>query len=349
MIATPKQLGFVMPAEWEKHSAVWLVWPYEKTTFPKGIENTEKTFCEIIKALGESENVELIILDGKMRNRTKKLLKNFGVDLANVTFHSVEFADVWIRDYGPFFIINREQKNLAWVKWKYNGYGKSSDPYFADLLKDNEVFNILKPVGKKFAANMVLEGGSVELNGLGSLLTTKQTLLNSNRNPSLNQEQIEKYLDDYLGASNIIWLEKGLINDHTDGHIDDIARFVSANKILIAYEDDFQDDNYKILDDNYKILISAKDQNGKSFEVVKLPMPHMLYDNGLKAPVSYANFYIGNTVVLAPTFKDSNDTKALEIIQSCFPNRKVIAIDCREIIYGGGAIHCMTQQQSAIE
>lgn len=337
-----------MPAEWEKHSAVWLAWPYDKTTFTKSIENAEKTFCKIIKALEGSEKVELIVLNDQMQTRAEKLLKTFGANLSNITFHQVEFADVWTRDYAPFFLINREQKDLAWVKWKYNAYGKAGNPSFNDfeqLLKDNKVFNILNPGGKKFIADMVLEGGAIEINGLGSLLTTKQTLLNPNRNPNSSKEQIEEYLKNYLGVSNIVWLEMGLINDHTDGHIDDIARFVSINKILVAYEDNAEDENFKILDDNYKVLTGAKDQDGKLFEVVKLPMPHMKYDDGSKAPVSYTNFYIGNNVVLVPVYNDPNDAKAMEIIQACFPERKAVGIDCREIIYGGGAIHCMTQQQ----
>lgn len=347
---TPKQLGYIMPAEWEHHSAVWLAWPYDKTTFTEGIENAEKTFCEIIKMLKGSERVNLIVLDSKMQSRAEELLKNFGADLSNVTFHQVEFADVWTRDYAPFFLVNREQKKIAWVKWQYNAYGKAGDPNYADfsqLLKDNEVFNLLKPEGEKFMADIVLEGGAIEVNGAGVLLTTEQTLLNPNRNPNLSKEQIEQSIKNYLGVENIIWLKRGLVNDHTDGHIDDIARFVSLNKILTAYEDDVNDENFKILEDNYKVLTLARNINGELFEVVKLPMPHMHYKDGKKAPVSYANFYIGNTVALVPIFNDPNDEKALKIIQSCFPERKVVGIDCREIIYGGGSIHCMTKEEPA--
>ncbi len=348
MISTPQQLGFHMPAEWEKHSAVWLAWPFDKTTFTKGVDRAEKTFCEIIKALEGSEIVELLVPDKTIQNRAKNLLKAFGNDLANVKFHQVAFTDVWIRDYGPFFLINRQHNKLAWVKWRYNAYGKAEDPYFSNLLKDNEVFNILKPAGKKFIADIVLEGGGLEVNGLGSLLATKQTLLNRNRNPNLNDIQLRRYLNDYLGVNNIIWLEKGLINDHTDGHVDNVARFVSSRRIFVAYEENREDENFKILDDNYKVLTSARDQDGQSFEVIKLPLPHMNYDNNQKAPVSYTNFYIGNTVVLVPTFQDRNDEKAIQIIQSYFPKHKVLGIECREIIYGGGSIHCLTQPQPAV-
>ena len=202
-----------------------------------------------------------------------------------------------------------------------------------------------------FQPGIVMEGGSFEVNGDGVLITTEQCLLNPNRNPNLNKDEIEKYLKDCLGVNKILWLTRGLVGDHTDGHIDDLARFVSKNKILVAFEDDEKDENYQILLDNYTILSDATDQDGSKFELVKLPMAHIVYDKskpfekGGKAPASYTNFYIGNNVVLAPTYNDSNDRKALEIIQSCFPDRKVVGIDCSDIIYGGGGIHCLTQQE----
>ena len=342
---TPTSEGYRMPAEWELHDAVWLAWPYDVGTFSQGIENTERTFCKIIKHLEGSEKIKLIVLDDKMQKRAENLLKSSGVDLAGVAFHQVEFTDVWIRDYGPFFLLNGTKDSLAWVKWQYNAYGKAQDPYFTDLLKDNEVFNKLTPEGKRFDAGIVLEGGAIEVNGLGTLLTTEQALLNPNRNPHLTQIEIEKYLKDYLGVGNIIWLKKGLINDHTDGHIDDIARFVASDKILVAYEDNHEDENFEILEANYRKLLLANDQNGNSFNVIKLPMPHMHFNDGSKSPVSYTNFYIANKVVLAPTFKDKNDESALSIIQSCFSDRQVVGVDCREIIYGGGSIHCMSQPQ----
>ena len=196
-----------------------------------------------------------------------------------------------------------------------------------------------------FEPEIILEGGAVETNGEGTLLTTEQCLLNPNRNPGLSKDDIEKYLGDYLGAKKIIWLKEGLVNDHTDGHIDEMARFADKNTILCAYEDDPKDPNFSILEANYQLLQKATNQDGKPFNLVRLPMPHMVYDNGEKAPVSYANFYVGNAVVLAATFQDPNDEQALQILQNQFPDKKVIGIDCCDIIYGGGAIHCMTQQQ----
>ena len=342
----PKELGFYMPAEWEKHSAVWLAWPYDNTTFPSLVTEVEKTYCQIIKSLQESEKVNLIVLE-KDEERVKNILIDYGNNLNNINFYIEDYVDVWTRDYTPITILNKAENKLAYVKWNYDAYGKKHDPYFADLLKDDKVFeNILSTSESEiFRPGIVLEGGAIDSNGNGTVLTTEQCLLNPNRNKDLSKEQNEQYLKDYLGAENIIWLKDGLINDHTDGHIDEIARFVAPDTIVCVYENDENDPNYAILDLNYKILERAVDKNGNKFKVIKLPMPHMSYDNSEKAPVSYANFYIGNTVILMSVFNDANDDKAKEIIQSLFPNRKVIGIDCSKVIYGGGAIHCMTMQQ----
>ena len=351
MTETPKQLGFHMPAEWEEHSAVWLAWPHDKISFP-ALEKVENAVLKIIAAIAPYEQVELLVLNDEMFQRTSTLLQEAGVDLKKVTFHKVDYMDAWMRDCGPCFLKNPQSHETAWVKWTYNVYGEK----FPDLLKDNEVMLKLRGEisARMFEPGIIMEGGAFDVNGQGTLITTEQCLLNPNRNPNLNREQIEKYLRDYLGVSKIIWLKQGLIGDHTDGHIDDVAKFVSANKILCAFEDNPDDENYQILQDAYQSLLKATDKDNKPFEVVKLPMAHLKYsadkpfEAGGKAAASYTNFYIGNEVVLAPTYNDPNDAKALEIIQSCFPNRKVIGIDCTDIIYGGGAIHCLTQQQPTI-
>jgi agmatine deiminase len=347
---TPKKLGFIMPAEWEQHSAVWLAWPYDDTTFPDRVPIAQNIFVEMIFHLHASEQVNLVVLDEKMQEQAKDMLLKKQVDLSKVSFFIAPFADVWTRDYGPTFLTSTQTHELAWVKWTYNGYGKGDDPYFEPVLKDNDVFlKLRKTIDKRmFEPEVVMEGGAIEVNGKGILLTTEQCLLNPNRNPNLNRQATEKYLIDNLGVSKIIWLKEGLVNDHTDGHIDEIARFVTENKIVCAYEDNEKDENYNILKTNYETLKKITDNDGKPFEVIKLPMPHIEYEDGTKAPVSYCNFYIGNTIVLAATFNDPNDAKALEIIQSFFPERKVVDIDCTDLIYGGGAIHCMTQQQPAI-
>ncbi|HAE36860.1 MAG: Agmatine deiminase [Candidatus Nomurabacteria bacterium GW2011_GWF2_35_66] len=346
MTETPKELGYSMPAEWEKHSAVWLAWPYDVTTFPNIVPDVEISYCEIIKALEGSEKVNLIIrTSGK--ERIEKMLIDSGADMNNIVFFEENYGDVWTRDYAPITLFNKEKNNKVYVKWNYNVYGKGHEAYFADLVKDDKVFNniIDESKYKVYRPEVVLEGGAIESNGRGTLMTTEQCLLNFNRNGDFSKEQYEKYLKDYLGVENIIWLKNGIINDHTDGHIDEVARFVAPDTIVCAYEDDINDPNFHILDDNFSILTNAVDKDGNKFKVIKLPMPHMDYDDGVKAPVSYANFYIGNSVVLMSVFNDENDEKAKGIIQSLFPNHKIIGIDCTKIIYGGGAIHCMTMQE----
>ncbi|MFA6520239.1 MAG: agmatine deiminase family protein [Candidatus Paceibacterota bacterium] len=341
--------NFVMPAEWEKHSATWLAWPNDDDYFEDRIKNIEKIYLKMISALHTDEIIKLIVLNQETQNRVSTLLQEGGVDLSKIVFYQVEYVDVWIRDYGPTFIKNNSEK--AWVKWHYNNYGEK----FPELTKDNEVFlNLKEKLGlKMYDAVIAMEGGAIEVNGQGSVLTTEECLI-VNRNLGSSKEDTEAVFKKTIGAKNIIWLNKGLVNDHTDGHIDEVARFVSPSKIVCGYEEDNTDDNYERLQENFKILENAVDQDGKKFEVIKLPMPHMYYEdgekkhNGQKAPVSYTNFYIGNKVILMPLFDDINDAKAVQIIKDCFPDRNVVGIDCRELIYGGGAFHCITQQEPAI-
>lgn len=355
MAETPKQLGFHLPAEWEEHSAVWLAWPHDVISFgslnePEGrtdegrLVRVEQKFIKIIKAIHESEPVELLVREGLMQQRTSALMQKAGVDISKITFHLTDYADVWIRDYGPLFISNPKTHEQAWIKWTYNAYGEK----FETLIKDNEVFFKLRgDIDKRmFEPELIMESGAIEGNGKGIILTTEQCLLK--RNPKLNKTNYEKYFTGFLGTDKTIWLKQGLTNDHTDGHIDEIARFTSADTILCAYEEDETGPNFKILDENYQILKKATDQDGKPFKLVKLPMPHKKYNDGNKIPASYCNFYIGNTVVLAAVFNDPNDKDALKIIAACFPDRKVIPIDCSDIIHGGGAVHCMTQQVPSI-
>ncbi len=341
-----------MPAEWGKHEAVWLAWPHDKISFPPlHLAKVETVYAQIIKALSDSELVNLLVLNKKMKAEVFKMLEKNNLDSSKIIFHITDYADVWLRDYGPMFVMNSKKKKLSWVKWQYDAYSKK----FPMLLKDNQVFYDLKNKvsGEMLESTMVLEGGSIEQNGCGTILTTKQCLLNSGRNPGLARAQIESNLKKNLGGTNIIWLEKGLLNDHTDGHIDDIARFVSPDTIVCAYEEDKSQKNHQILKNNFENLEKALDQDGKPFKVIKLQVPHLTYDQnkpfeaGNQAPASYTNFYIGNKVVLVPTYNDLNDEQALEKIQSYFPDRKVVGIDCVDLIYGGGAVHCITQQQPA--
>ena len=334
--------SYRMPAEWEPHSAIWLAWPYDEVTFPARVEKAEAAFVKILGAIHMSEKAEILVLDEDMKERAYGMLAAADIDMRRIQFHVTDYADVWLRDTGPIFVKDGSGKTVI-TKWLFNAWGNK----FPELLKDSSIpdkigewknLHVERPA-------IIIEGGAIDVNGQGVCLTTEQCLLNENRNPGKTKADIEKYLGEYLGIRKTVWLKEGLVNDHTDGHIDELARFVATGKIVSAYEDDPDDENYGTLQANYKTLTEAADANGKPFDVVKLPMPHVRYDDGQKAPVSYTNFYIGNSVVLAPTFGDENDGEALEILRGLFPGREVAGIDCSDIIYGGGALHCMTQQE----
>lgn len=338
-----------MPAEWAPHKAVWLAWPYDEITFPNRVSKVQAAVVKIISAIHQSEQVELLVLNDEMQKQAERALITAKVDLSKVTFRIVEYIDGWMRDCGPIFVKDTNNTQVM-IKWIFNVWGGK----FPDLLPDDKLpYKIKDWLGLKMEEpQLVLEGGAIDVNGEGLCLTTEQCVLNENRNLGKTKRDVEEYLAKYLGVKKTIWLFEGLVNDHTDGHIDELARFVGPNKIVCAYEDNEKDENYAILKNNYETLQTATNMEGKPFELIKLPMPHINFTDqppgneiGSKAPVSYTNFYIGNTVVLATKYNDPNDEKALKVLQECFPDKKVIGIDCSDIIYGGGAIHCITQQQ----
>ena len=342
---TPRQLGFHMPAEWEPHSAVWLSWPHDPVSFPF-LEEAEDAFAHFVAEICTSETVELQIVDQQMKQRAAKVLGGCGVDLSRIHFHIADYADIWFRDYGPIFVVNHDTRRLAMTKWIFNAWGNK----YESLLKDNEIpramdESLYLPM---FEPGIVLEGGSIDVNGLGTLMTTEQCLLNKNRNPEFGKEDLERILSDYLGVDHFIWLKEGIESDDTDGHIDDIARFVNPATVLCAWQDDTTDPDHKALEENFKLLQCARDQNGNALNVVKLPAPGWVGDEKGRLPASYANFYIGNTKVLVPMFGVANDQRALEVIQSAFPDREVVGIDAFYLVYGLGTFHCMTQQQPAV-
>lgn len=328
-----------MPAEWEKHEATWLSWPKDPLTFPEDvIERVEQIYVEMIEGLQGGERVELLVDDERTEDKVVSLLSS----KKNVRFHRIKSADVWMRDYGPIFV--KSSSEVAATKWIFNAWGGKYD----ELLRDNRSgTEISKETElRTFEPDIVLEGGSVDTNGLGTCLTTKQCLLNKNRNPKLGQKDIEKYLHDYLGFTNPIWLSQGIEGDDTDGHIDDIARFVRKDTVICMLEADKNDENYAALKLNHEYLINAKDQHGRSLEVVAIDMPDKLENVDGRLPASYANFYIGNESVIVPIFGNARkDDKALSIISEFFPSRNTIGINCKELVYGFGGIHCVTQQQ----
>lgn len=341
MMENTHKYGYRMPAEWERHDSTWLAWPHDTTTFPE-IEKVEETYVQIIDSLHESESVNLLVKDIAMKAKAEELLNKKDVDVGKIHFTVFDYADVWIRDYGPVFVVNETEKKPAMLHWIFNAWGGK----YEELMKDTRIPGMInkRMQLKYFKPGIVLEGGSIDVNGRGTLLTTEQCLLNKNRNPNLSKEEIEQYLKNYLGVSNIVWLKKGIAGDDTDGHVDDIARFVAPATVLCAYEDNENDENYPALKENYEILLDSRDQDGNNLKIIKLPMPGSV-GGEQRLPASYANFYVGNKVVLVPVFGHENDRRALKIIQGVFPDRKVVGIDCTSLVYGFGAIHCITQQQ----
>lgn len=342
--STPRRSGYHMPAEWERHDAIWLAWPHDNETFPE-LRKVESALCEIIKAIYRHERVNLLVCDGAMKLYSAACLADAGVDPARVHFHVRKYADVWFRDYGPSFLVNREERSLAMVNWRFNAWGEK----YRELIADDEIPLALNSTLKipVFSPGIVMEGGSIDTNGKGSLITTEQCLLNPNRNPGLSREEIEEYLHEYLDASHIIWLKSGIAGDDTDGHIDDVARFVDERTVLCAIEDDPLDENYAALQENYRILKGSSDQDGNPLIVKAMPMPGRVGDEQ-RYPASYMNFYIGNGVVLVPVFGHEYDQPALAILGELFPERRIVGIDCNAMVAGMGAIHCISQQQPSV-
>lgn len=343
---TPRALGYRMPAEWERHAALWLAWPHDPETFPDCIPAVEETYLQIIDILHRGEPIHLCVRDRDMKERVRTRLQERGIDLDRINLHIFDYADVWIRDYGPIFVVHPEQRKLAMVHWYFNAWGQKYETH----LKDTRIPSLIhkKMPIPYFRPEMVLEGGSIDVNGRGTLLTTEHCLLHPSRNPHLNKGEIEVMLREYLGVKHVIWLNRGIAGDDTDGHVDDVARFVNPTTVVCASEEDEGDEDFAVLKENLERLQVSRDQDGKPLKVVKLPTPAVVAGKSDRLPASYVNFYIGNETVLVPLFGDSQDPEALKIFQSLFPRRAVRGIPCADLIQGLGALHCMTQQQPAL-
>jgi agmatine deiminase len=335
---TPKSAGYRMPAEWEPQEAVWLSWPHNEITWPDGmLTQVERTYVDIIRALHGGEKVKLLVKDFESEARVRLALDREDVALTQIVFVPIATEDSWIRDYGPTFLVDQNRRQLAMVNWTFNAWGNK----YNDLIGDDRIPGELNKTLKipMFDSGIVLEGGSIEVNGAGAVLTTEQCLLNENRNPHLSRREIEEYLKEYLNVSEVLWLRRGIAGDDTDGHIDDIARFVSEDAVLCAFEDDPGDENYEVLKENYDRL------SGFGLHVVKLPMPGYIGDRHARLPASYANFYIGNSAVVVPIFGHANDRRAVDIIQQVFPSRRVVGVHANAMVHGLGTIHCCSQQE----
>lgn len=343
---TPKSLGFHFPAEFAKHDAMWLSWPHKEESWPGKIASIYPSYTEFIKIVALTEKVCINVVDEKMKNSAIKMLHLAGANMGQVQFFMHPTNDAWCRDHGPSFLINKNTNSKAIIDWNINAWGGKYPPYDLDDVIPTKIAQALQlPF---FNPGIIMEGGSVDFNGAGAVLTSKCCLLNPNRNPHLNQDQIEQYLMDYYGVDQVLWVSEGIVGDDTDGHIDDTVRFVNEDTVVTVVEENVLSENYDLLQQNLKELKAMRLLNGKTLNVIELPMPADVIYEGQMLPASYANFYISNGHVIVPTYKCAQDDKAMQIIQSCFTDRQVVGIDSTDIIWGLGSFHCLSQQEPSI-
>jgi len=349
---TPRELGYRMPAEWERHEATWLSWPRrEGISFPGLEERVPALWLAMVEALSPGELVHVNVRDAAHEAEVEALLaRSQRVRHDHVCLQRIPTDEPWCRDHGPIFVVREAETagaaELAVVDWTYNAWGGKYPPFERDDAVPAQIAALLGV--PRFEPGVVMEGGALDVNGAGTLLTTESCLLNPNRNPGLTRAGIERYLVDFLGVRTVVWLGDGIAGDDTDGHVDDLARFVAPRAVVTVVEEDPADENHRALQENLRRLRAARDQDGRALEVIGLPMPGPVVREGQRLPASYANFYIGNDVVLVPTFAHPNDARALAILARCFPSRRVLGIDSRDLVWGLGAFHCATQQQPAV-
>ncbi len=329
-----------MPAEWEPHEATWIAWPHEETDWPGKFEPIPWVYGDIVRVLSEVERVRILAQDRERRAEAEEILRKSGANLAAVNFCEITTDRSWCRDFCPIFV--KRPGEVAVTNWIFNAWAK-----YENWERDNAVPPVVaQRLGMRaFEPGIVLESGSIDVNGAGVLMTTEECLLSDvqARNPGMSRGELERMLGEYLGVRRFIWLKNGIAGDDTHGHIDDLARFTDAETIVTVVEDDPKEVNYAPLQENLELLQRLED-----FRIVTLPMPSPVYFDGQRLPASYANFYVANGVVLVPVFQDSQDRVALNTIAELFPNRRVIGIGCRDLVLGLGTLHCMTQQQPAI-
>lgn len=340
-------MGYRMPAEWEPHEATWLSWPHHNGSGPAGDhEAIMLVMAKLIDALSDSEPVCINVLNSDEEEEARSFLQRLQARTGHVRYFHVPTNEPWCRDHGPTFLVRNEAPQLAAVNWDYNAWGWKYPPF--DL--DDEVPELIAthlgaPV---YVPGMVLEGGSIEVNGSGTLLTTKSCLLNPNRNPDLTKNEIEQKLSDFLGVKKILWLGDGIEGDDTDGHVDGLTRFVNRTTVVTVIEEDSDDPNYEPLQANLARLRQMDAEDGTPLNIHVLPMPRKIMHDGRRLPATYASFYIANSVVLLPAFADTCDAWAVSVLHSVFPDRKIVPVDCRTLIRGLGAFHSLTQQQPRV-
>ena len=343
----PAEAGYYFPAEFALHTATWLSWPHNPDTWPGKIETVYEPYTRFIKILTEGEFVHINVADAAMETHARQHLEAIEVNMSRVRFYHHPTNDAWCRDHGPAFLINPESRQpKVIVDWGHNAWGGKYPPFDLDDVIPTKIANAYNiPV---YHPGIIMEGGSVDFNGAGALITSTSCLLNPNRNPHLNKSEIEQYLINYYGVEQILWVDEGIVGDDTDGHIDDTVRFVNEDTVLTVVEENKQDENYELLQHNLRQLQQMRLTNGQQLNIIELPMPDAVVYEEQRLPASYANFYIANAAVIVPTYRCANDDKALQIIQQSFPDRKVIGIDSTEIIWGLGSFHCLSQQEPAV-
>ncbi len=363
-MTTPRDQDYRMPAEWAPHAATWIAWPHNAEDWPGKFQPIPWVYAEIVRHLSQVEGVHILVNDDSAQNRIYRILLRAGANLARLHFHQWQTDRVWLRDSGPIFVKN-PSGDLAVTNWKFNAWAKydnwrRDDQIPQHVAKHYDIPQFKPEVNadpedlKAKPHRLVLEGGSIDSNGAGLLLTTEECLLSKiqERNPGLGDEaatrkHLEQAFHDYLGIEKVLWLHKGCAGDDTHGHVDDITRFVGENKILTCVEPNTHDENHLPLAENLDRLRSFRNLKNEPFEIVELPMPSPVVFEGQRLPASYANFYIANDLVLVPTFNDCQDRHALNIIANCFPTREVIGIHAVDLVWGLGTLHCLSQQEPA--
>jgi agmatine deiminase len=341
---TPTALGFRMPAEWEPHAATWLAWPHERRDWPGKLKTIPWVYAEVVRHLVEGERVRILVRDARTERAARRVLRRAGVDPTRVDFYRVPTDRSWTRDFCPLFV--RRDGEVALTNWKFNGWAKYPNWRRDDAVPDR----LARLLGRRqWKLDVVLEGGSIDVNGCGTLLTTEECLLSpvQARNPRHSRAELEDVLGRHLGVRKVLWLGRGIAGDDTHGHVDDLARFVDPRTVVVVAEDDPSDANYEPLRENRDRLAEMTDQDGTPLRIVTLPMPAPLFFDGQRLPASYANFYVGNDVVLVPTFNDARDRDALATLAGLFPSRRVVGIHAVDLVWGLGTLHCMTQQEPA--
>lgn len=343
---SPAALGFRMPAEWEPHAATWLTWPHNPETWPGKFDPVPALWARMASELSRGEDVHILSRDEAMDAEIRGWLDLGAAKRARVHLHRVASNDAWMRDHGPTFLVNDREGVLAGVDWVYNAWGGKYPPFDDDARIASLV--CAATGAARLSPGVVLEGGAIDVNGMGTVLTTESCLLNPNRNPHLSRADVEQVLCDYLGVTTVLWLGDGIVGDDTDGHVDDITRFVGPRTVVTVVESDPADENFEPLRANRERLAAMTDQDGIALEVIELPMPRPIEFDGQRLPASYGNFYIGNEVVLVPVFEEPNDELAVATLERAFPQRRVVGIPAEDLVLGLGAFHCVTQQQPRV-